>query len=427
MSSSCRGPSATIAGGPPGDGPPEGRAPPLHRAGAGERANRPQRNHSVKLRSRGNAPSTRVPSHAACNTVTVFHLIPSCGTLVRMLVLLGSLGVAVSAADLPAKMGDFDGDHAATVLDLERLINHLNGAALFSTNLLILADVNQDGVVNGADVPALVDTILGRTPLRALPDSDGDGLPDAWESLLGLDPHNSDSNGNGVLDGDEDSDHDGLKNSWEVRYGYDPRDPSTRKYPSPVGGFVLDGEDDPDNDRLTNAQEIALGTNPFLADTDGDGWSDEAEITGQGNPLDPNVGPRLFVSGAPPLAALVTGPGRLPDAALGTFVAAPPTSILVPGLGETTQLALGVVVALPPLTLLAPGLGVLDSVSLGTVMAQPPLTLLAPGLGPLDLINLGTVIAQPPFNLLVPGTGPGESAAPGMTFALPPVSIRINP
>src|SRR2546423_9966593 len=199
------------------------------------------------------------------------------------------------------KLGDLDGDGRATVLDLVLLINHLNGTAPLSSELLLFADVNQDGIVDSGDVTAIAHGILGLAPLPDLPDSDGDGLPDAWEIVLGLDPHNPDTDGNGILDGDEDTDHDGLKNRWEARYGYDPRDPSTHKIPKLGGGYLLDSEEDPDFDRLNNLAEQAHATNPLVADTDGDGWSDEAEVTGNGDPLDPKVGPQLFVSAAPPL------------------------------------------------------------------------------------------------------------------------------
>jgi hypothetical protein len=78
------------------------------------------------------------------------------------------------------------------------------------------------------------------------PDTDGDGLPDAMELLLGLNPNSADSDGNGVRDGDEDVDRDGL----------------------------------------TNFQEIINGTNPLNPDTDGDGVSDGVEVTQGGDPGD---------------------------------------------------------------------------------------------------------------------------------------------
>ncbi len=47
-------------------------------------------------------------------------------------------------------------------------------------------------------------------------DSDGDGLTDAEEAALGLDPHKVDTDGDGVPDGQEDEDGDGIPNAEEV-------------------------------------------------------------------------------------------------------------------------------------------------------------------------------------------------------------------
>ncbi len=58
-------------------------------------------------------------------------------------------------------------------------------------------------------------------------DSDGDGMPDVWEVTNGLDPYNSDQDGNGIPDGFDDFDSDGLRNEAEWRAGLDPWNPDT--------------------------------------------------------------------------------------------------------------------------------------------------------------------------------------------------------
>src|SRR5947209_14084868 len=71
-----------------------------------------------------------------------------------------SAEVAVSGG-FPRKLGDLDGDGRATVLDIVRLANHLNGTAPLSADLLLFADVNQDGVVDNRDVTAIANAVLG--------------------------------------------------------------------------------------------------------------------------------------------------------------------------------------------------------------------------------------------------------------------------
>lgn len=64
-----------------------------------------------------------------------------------------------------------------------------------------------------------------------------------------------------------DSDDDYLPSDWETANQFNPAN----------NGFtdVADGQyGDPDADGLNNLAEFQLGTNPRLADTDGDGWSD---------------------------------------------------------------------------------------------------------------------------------------------------------
>ncbi|MHA1609873.1 MAG: hypothetical protein ACTSUJ_07735 [Candidatus Njordarchaeales archaeon] len=109
------------------------------------------------------------------------------------------------------------------------------------------------------------------SPINA--DPDGDGLSTTQERALGTDPHDPDTDNDGLSDGEEvnkygtspvdfDTDGDGLGDGEEVnKYGTDPKDPDT------------------DNDGLSDGEEVkSYGTNPKKADTDGDGLNDRVEV-----------------------------------------------------------------------------------------------------------------------------------------------------
>ncbi|MDF2955997.1 binary toxin-like calcium binding domain-containing protein [Candidatus Alkanophaga liquidiphilum] len=64
-----------------------------------------------------------------------------------------------------------------------------------------------------------------------------------------------------------DSDHDGMPDGWELKYGLNPNDP---------GDAYLDYNDN----GLPNVVEYLLEFDPLSKDTDGDGISNRAEITG---------------------------------------------------------------------------------------------------------------------------------------------------
>ncbi len=102
-------------------------------------------------------------------------------------------------------------------------------------------------------------------------DSDGDGLPDEWESSNGLDPYSKDTDSDDIDDPLDDDDGDGLSYLAEYQAGTDPWDQD-----SDDDGF-LDAMEDSDNDGLSNADEAAIGTNLGLADTDDDGMLDMDE------------------------------------------------------------------------------------------------------------------------------------------------------
>ncbi len=113
-------------------------------------------------------------------------------------------------------------------------------------------------------------------------DTDGDGLPDYAEKILGTSCASKDTDGDGlndmvevyfgldalVSDSDMDFDEDGLTTSEELKYG-------THFYLA-----------DTDGDELTDLEEIEVyHTNPQLADTDGDGMDDGTEIRMGFHPL----------------------------------------------------------------------------------------------------------------------------------------------
>ena len=97
------------------------------------------------------------------------------------------------------------------------------------------------------------------------PDSDGDGMPDGWESLYmesaGLDPTE--------YDGHLDPDGDGVSNIIEYEYG------------------IPNNFDNPETILLDNGVWLC-GTDPSNPDTDGDGMPDGEEIFNGTDPLDSN-------------------------------------------------------------------------------------------------------------------------------------------
>jgi predicted outer membrane repeat protein len=129
----------------------------------------------------------------------------------------------------------------------------------------------------------------GPTNAVASADDDGDGLTNLEEYAWGTDPHNWDTDGDGLSDGDEvnihstdplnpDTDGDGIPDGWEVQHGLDPLDPT-------------DANLDSDGDGLTDYEEYLLGTDPNNWDTDGDGISDGSEVNQGYDPLDPDSTP----------------------------------------------------------------------------------------------------------------------------------------
>jgi hypothetical protein len=107
-------------------------------------------------------------------------------------------------------------------------------------------------VMVGSSLFGLVGAFDPTDPLDGARDSDGDGLSNYQEFLLGTDPSNPDSDGGGAPDG------------WEYQYGLDPTNRA-------------DDYMDTDGDGWDNYQEYLHGTDPRNKDTDGDGLIDSVD------------------------------------------------------------------------------------------------------------------------------------------------------
>jgi len=104
-------------------------------------------------------------------------------------------------------------------------------------------------------------------------DEDGDNIPSYIEDLIGLDPLNPDTDGDGLPDGGEDTNANGVREWWET----DALDDDTD------GDGLLDGEEDANRNRGRDFYE----SSPLLADTDGDSLSDGQELKTRTDPIDP--------------------------------------------------------------------------------------------------------------------------------------------
>ncbi|NHJ49370.1 MAG: right-handed parallel beta-helix repeat-containing protein [Asgard group archaeon] len=172
--------------------------------------------------------------------------------------------------NLTNENGDYDSDSV------------LNRNEVYMETDPFSADSDSDGMPDGYEVSNSLD------PLNysdAFLDADSDGLLNLYEYQNNTDLYDSDSDDDTLLDGDEvlthgtdpndpDTDGDGIDDSEELVLGSD--------------GYITDPNDsDTDDDNLTDFEEIdTYGTNPLIDDTDSDGLNDGDEISEGTDPLE---------------------------------------------------------------------------------------------------------------------------------------------
>ena len=147
--------------------------------------------------------------------------------------------------------------------------------------------------------------VLGQT------DSDRDGIPDAAEADLGLDPFDPDTDDDGIIDGQEDGDGDGIETSLELVLGFNPQSGDSDN------DGIGDADEDLDSDGLSDALEARAGTDLNTTDSDGDGFDDNLEFLSGSNPLVSESQPSQQVSSkSVSYNNLIEGGMRLPIGAV---------------------------------------------------------------------------------------------------------------
>ena len=137
---------------------------------------------------------------------------------------------------------DMDGDGLSDASDPFPTYPYHDG---YSENYSVkIGKFTQGGSMRGSDAYAIRDSLGSAAGLTGLLDTDGDGIPDIF---------------------DTDDDNDGIPDDWEIANGMNPLDPT-------------DAQKDFDGDGLTNLQEFKNSTNPGKADSDNDGLNDYKEI-----------------------------------------------------------------------------------------------------------------------------------------------------
>jgi alpha-tubulin suppressor-like RCC1 family protein len=134
----------------------------------------------------------------------------------------------------------------------------------------------------------------GNIPINSWSDSDGDGLLDVDELIMGTNPLDADTDDDGLIDGQEDSNHNGVVDVWETSPLIIDTDGDGLQDGTELGVTLAMVGPDTDLSKFKPDLDPTTTTNPLSIDTDHDGIPDgveDANHNGRVDPgeLDPNV------------------------------------------------------------------------------------------------------------------------------------------
>jgi hypothetical protein len=156
-------------------------------------------------------------------------------------------------------------------------------------------------IVPPAAAEPVAETTGDETSAPAATDSDGDGVADGDEvDGYGTDPGTWDTDGDGLSDGEElfvagsdpllwDTNGDGVSDGGVAAAADDSEAVGADEAAPVVSDDTPAGttSGDSDADRLSDADEAAVGTDPTSPDSDGDGYYDGDEVNLETDPFDP--------------------------------------------------------------------------------------------------------------------------------------------
>jgi hypothetical protein len=179
------------------------------------------------------------------------------GLIILLVLLLGGLGYLVYAKFLVNQPNE-----QPVVAEVSSTTDKVVEVEQATTTLgqdLINEATNTEPIIEDNASSSTVDTNSTTTVTSSLADTDGDGLSDEEEKILGTDSNVKDTDGDGL------SDYDEIK-----VYNTDPKNI------------------DNDVDGLSDYEEVKIyKSDPLKADTDSDGYDDGAEVKGGYDPLLP--------------------------------------------------------------------------------------------------------------------------------------------